>query len=119
MVSVVPTYHEPVEGWSNNVFGANGVMVGGTLGILRVLHCDSTQNANIVPADMTVNSLIASAWDVRERFSKAEECFECPVYNYESWSHKVISIGFAFRSESNIIDNVYDFQTASFYRCSI
>lgn len=33
-------------------------------GVLRTLHCDGNMNANIVPVDMCVNALIASAWDI-------------------------------------------------------
>lgn len=86
---MVPIYHEPVKGWSNNIYGSNGIMIGAALGLLRVLSCNESLNANIVPGDMTVNSLIASAWDVAERFGLKNGSFHFPVYNYESWSHKV------------------------------
>lgn len=53
-----------MAGWINNLYGPNGVVAGVCKGILRTLHCDNNINANIVPADMCVNSLICSAWDV-------------------------------------------------------
>lgn len=62
--SVISTYKEPVSGWIDNIFGVTGALVGGGAGLLRVMNFDKNYTAQIVPADLTVNSLIASAWDV-------------------------------------------------------
>lgn len=84
------TYHEPLEGWINNVYGPTGVLTGASLGLLRILHCDGVVNANIIPADMTVNSLIASAWDIVERKKIQNGKLEkIPVYNYENTTENV------------------------------
>lgn len=67
--------------------------MGAGLGLVRVLHASGTNNANLVPADMTVNALLATAWDVSERFSTTGkggfEERDIPVYNYESSNDKV------------------------------
>ena len=46
------------------MYGPTGVVAGAATGILKSIHCDGSLNANIVPADLTVNALITSAWDV-------------------------------------------------------
>ncbi|KRT85456.1 epimerase [Oryctes borbonicus] len=84
---VVSTYKEPLRGWINNMYGAVGVTVGAGMGLLRVIHCDSDANANIVPADMCVNGLIAVPWEASYKYQKSIEeqtNFEIPIYNYES-----------------------------------
>ncbi|CAG9862416.1 unnamed protein product [Phyllotreta striolata] len=84
---VVSTVKEPVRAWINNMYGATGVVAGSGVGLLRTLHCDKNSNANIVPVDMCVNSMIAAAWDVNEQFFDAvinEKDFDIPIYNFES-----------------------------------
>lgn len=84
---VVSTAREPVRAWINNMYGATGVVAGAGVGLLRTLHCDKDCNANIVPVDMCVNSMISAAWDVNELFVNAKnngKRLEIPVYNFES-----------------------------------
>jgi fatty acyl-CoA reductase len=49
------------------VYGPTGVVVGAGLGILRTMHCDPDMIADLVPADMVINVMIATAWDVAMR----------------------------------------------------
>lgn len=65
--SVVSTYKEPIEAWIDNLYGPTGVCVGAASGVLRTLHCNDSCVANIVPGDMCVAALIASAWDVASK----------------------------------------------------
>ncbi|CAG9834005.1 unnamed protein product, partial [Diabrotica balteata] len=84
---VVTTYREPVRAWINNMYGPTGIVAGTGVGLIRVVHCDEYVNANIVPGDMCVNSIIASAWDVSEQFLEAKhqnKNYEIPIYNFES-----------------------------------
>lgn len=77
------------------MYGATGVAAGAGVGLLRALHCDPYVNANIVPVDMCVNSVIAAAWEVSNNFEKSKKervDFSIPVYNYESSNEKVISL---------------------------
>ncbi|XP_050301949.1 fatty acyl-CoA reductase wat-like [Anthonomus grandis grandis] len=102
---VVSTYKEPIKSWINNMYGPTGVCAGAGVGLLRTLYCDSNVNANLVPADMCVNSLITSAWEIGEDFKKATKentHYEVPVYNYESGTDKPITWGkFMYLSEIN------------------
>lgn len=63
-LTVISTYKEPVRGWIDNLYGPTGVAAGAGTGLLRSLHCDGSIQANVVPGDLTVNAMIASAWDV-------------------------------------------------------
>lgn len=67
---VTSSVREPVTGWIDNLYGPTGVVAGAATGLLRTMHCDKDITANIVPVDMTVNALIASAWDVATCYKK-------------------------------------------------
>lgn len=56
------TMEEPVEGYTDNLYGVNGVVMGAGVGVLRILHIDNNLKANIVPADYVVNSILSIAW---------------------------------------------------------
>lgn len=64
---MISTAKEPVAGWINNIYGATGVVAGAGMGILRTMHCDPDMIADVVPADMVINVMIATAWDVATR----------------------------------------------------
>lgn len=59
---VTTTYQDPIPGWTDNIYGLNGVVTGAGVGVLRILHIDNKKNADVVPADCVVNSCIALAW---------------------------------------------------------
>lgn len=65
--SVISTYREPLKGWTDNLYGPTGVAAGAGTGILRSLHCDGSKRLDVVPGDLTINALIACAWDVANR----------------------------------------------------
>lgn len=74
---VIPTYREPIKGWIDNMYGPTGIIVGVAAGLLRVLHINQDNNAELVPVDLCVNSLIASCYDIGTNSYE-----EPPVYNY-------------------------------------
>ncbi|XP_017856195.1 PREDICTED: putative fatty acyl-CoA reductase CG5065 [Drosophila arizonae] len=74
---VITSYREPVTGWIDNMYGPCGVIVGIGSGVLRVFTGNMDNKAHIVPVDLCVNALLASAWDV------ARNTYETPpIYNY-------------------------------------
>ncbi|XP_046424476.1 fatty acyl-CoA reductase wat-like [Neodiprion virginianus] len=79
---VISTYQEPIRGWIDNMYGPTGVAAGAGTGLLRSLHCNGSIQANVVPGDMTVNAMIAAAWDVAEMKRKNKNGSEIPIYNY-------------------------------------
>lgn len=76
---VIPTYREPLVGWIDNMYGPTGIIVGVAAGLLRVLRIKKDNNAELVPVDLCVNSLIASAYDIGKNSYE-----EPPMYNYVS-----------------------------------
>lgn len=103
---VVGTAFEPIIGWTDNLYGPTGIVVGAGCGVLRTLQADLTCDANIVPVDMCVNSLIASAWECvlqrnnRQIIPKTKESEKEPekredpkIYNYISTVEKPLKWG--------------------------
>ncbi|XP_055627972.1 fatty acyl-CoA reductase wat-like [Toxorhynchites rutilus septentrionalis] len=59
---VTSTMEDPIEGWTDNVYGLNGVIVGVGSGVLRILHLNQDCHVDFVPADLVVNSCLALSW---------------------------------------------------------
>lgn len=60
--SVIATNEEPIEGWTDNIYGLNGVIAGIALGIIRVMLVNDDNDADIIPADIVVNGVLAAGW---------------------------------------------------------
>ncbi|KAG8038013.1 hypothetical protein G9C98_006338 [Cotesia typhae] len=86
---VISTYLEPIKGWIDNFYGPTGVAAGAGTGLLRSLHCDGSVHANVVPGDMVVNALIASAYDVMEEYNHQKSEQTIPIYNYVSQDNTI------------------------------
>ncbi|KAG7201488.1 hypothetical protein KM043_004247 [Ampulex compressa] len=99
---VISTYREPIRGWIDNMYGPTGVAAGAGTGLLRSIHCDGSIMANVVPGDLTVNAMIAAAWDINRRkrskdmwqTREANEMYEkthsdIPIYNYVSQDNPI------------------------------
>jgi len=63
------------------MYGSVGIVVTFLLGITRFHRCNGDLKTNIVPADFTVNALIASAWDV---FNQCRRGKDILIYNFVS-----------------------------------
>ncbi|XP_058458774.1 fatty acyl-CoA reductase wat-like [Malaya genurostris] len=59
---IIATCEEPIEGWTDNIYGLNGVIAGVALGIIRVMYLDDKNKADIIPADIVVNGVLAAGW---------------------------------------------------------
>ncbi|XP_062549903.1 fatty acyl-CoA reductase wat-like [Armigeres subalbatus] len=61
--SIVTTTHsDPIPGWTDNIYGFNGVVVGAAAGTLRIFHINNDYRADIIPADIVINATLAVAW---------------------------------------------------------
>lgn len=76
---VIPTVKEPVVGWIDNMYGPTGIIVGVGAGLLRVFYGKKENHAELVPVDMCVNGILASAYDISQNYRNFSEP---PVYNY-------------------------------------
>ncbi|XP_069691365.1 fatty acyl-CoA reductase wat-like [Periplaneta americana] len=79
----VGTYKEPIPGWIDNFNGPTAAVVGAFVGILRTFYANESKKANVIPVDMSINALIASAWDIANRPRPQSED-DIRVYNYVS-----------------------------------
>lgn len=48
-----------------------------------------SSNANIIPADMTVNFMITLAWEISNKYLEKGDAFNIDIYNYSSSNDKV------------------------------
>lgn len=83
---MVSSYKEPFGGYVNTFYGITSVISIVSCGLLKSLHCDGEKTANIVPADMCVNAMIAIAVDAARSFKTRpeENNIDIPIYHFES-----------------------------------
>ncbi|XP_050536683.1 fatty acyl-CoA reductase wat-like [Daktulosphaira vitifoliae] len=77
------TFKEPIPGYLENMNGPSGVVAGTIVGFLRAIPCKLNNVVDIVPADYTVNALIASMWDTANRYQNSVSD-KPKIYNYVS-----------------------------------
>lgn len=56
--AVFPILLEPLPGWVDTLNGIGGILVGAGKGVIRSMHCIPTYNAEIIPVDFAINTLI-------------------------------------------------------------
>lgn len=66
--TVIATDIEPIPGWINNIYGPTGVVAATGIGLMRCIHTDPKQIANIVPGDYVSNAVLACAWDIHNQW---------------------------------------------------
>ncbi|KAL1502734.1 hypothetical protein ABEB36_007836 [Hypothenemus hampei] len=59
---VIAAWKEPLPGWVDNLNGPTGILVGAGKGVIRSMHCNEKLIADIIPVDVSVNSLLMIAW---------------------------------------------------------
>lgn len=67
------------------------MLIGVAAGLIRIFHVHKDNNAEIVPVDLCVNSLLAAAWDISKKKRQTiiqepnnvdEDESEIPIYNF-------------------------------------
>ncbi|XP_060533433.1 fatty acyl-CoA reductase wat-like [Cylas formicarius] len=61
---VLSTFKEPVPGWTDNIYGATGVALGVGVGVIRTMQGDKDNIADLIPADLVANQILAAGWDI-------------------------------------------------------
>jgi len=59
---VVPTFIDPVPGWTDNLNGPSGLMVGAGKGVIRTIYCDQKSYGDFLPVDVAINGLMVCTW---------------------------------------------------------
>ncbi|BES94747.1 Male sterility protein [Nesidiocoris tenuis] len=60
---VIPTWLEPLQGWTDNINGPTGLLIGAGKGVIRTMFCDNTGYADYMPVDICINALILAIWN--------------------------------------------------------
>ncbi|XP_049289399.1 fatty acyl-CoA reductase wat-like [Anopheles funestus] len=82
---ITTTMEDPIPGWTDNLYGFNGVVCGAATGVLRIFHIHMHYKASIVPADTVVNSTLAVTW-YSANHRDEENVFNCTTDdNPVSW----------------------------------
>ncbi|KAL5239952.1 hypothetical protein ACI65C_007362 [Semiaphis heraclei] len=103
---IVATDKEPVPGWINNIYGPTGVVAATGIGLMRCMIANANLIANIVPGDFVSNAVLASAWDIHNRWKQHknsnyeveadglnEEQYVPPIYNVVSSNSNPLTWG--------------------------
>ncbi|XP_050457641.1 putative fatty acyl-CoA reductase CG5065 [Cataglyphis hispanica] len=75
---VLPSYKEPIPGWVDNLNGCVGLFAGEGKGVIRSMHCNGNYNAEVIPVDIAINTLIAIAYKIA---TSQENSKSIPVIN--------------------------------------
>ncbi|XP_059611991.1 putative fatty acyl-CoA reductase CG5065 [Phlebotomus argentipes] len=59
---VTAAINEPYPGWVEGTNGPTGLMVGAGRGVIRSMHCNPNYPADAIPVDITMNTILALAW---------------------------------------------------------
>jgi fatty acyl-CoA reductase len=73
---VTATWKEPVAGWIDNVSGLTGFIAAWGQGVLRTAACIESKVVDLIPVDVLVNLILASAWHTANT-----SLTDIPVYN--------------------------------------
>uniref|UniRef100_A0A0A9WQG7 Fatty acyl-CoA reductase n=1 Tax=Lygus hesperus TaxID=30085 RepID=A0A0A9WQG7_LYGHE len=60
---VIPTWLEPLQGWTDNINGPTGLLIGAGKGVIRTMYCDNTGYADYMPVDICINALLLAMWN--------------------------------------------------------
>ncbi|XP_022194362.1 fatty acyl-CoA reductase 1 [Nilaparvata lugens] len=60
---VIPIWKEPLPGWTDNINGPTGLLIGAGKGVIRTMYCDNQGYADYLPVDITVNGILLATWN--------------------------------------------------------
>ncbi|KAF7274014.1 hypothetical protein GWI33_013304 [Rhynchophorus ferrugineus] len=75
---VIPIWKEPLPGWTDNINGPTGLLIGAGKGVIRTMYCKKNSYADYLPVDIFVNAAVLSVYD-------------CIVYKRQRWIYNVTS----------------------------
>nr|CAD7449193.1 unnamed protein product [Timema bartmani] len=60
---VVPVWKEPLPGWTDNINGPTGLLIGAGKGVIRTMYCNQEGYADYLPVDIAVNGFLVATWN--------------------------------------------------------
>lgn len=89
----MPTYKEPLVGWTDNLYGPMAIVFGAARGLVRVMMVDPSAKIGIVPADYCGNVALACAWKTGGYPGKRGEAENTPIYTFAPSKENQINFG--------------------------
>ncbi|GAB0090386.1 Fatty acyl-CoA reductase [Sergentomyia squamirostris] len=83
---VIPIYREPLPGWTDNINGPTGLLIGAGKGVIRTMYCDSDGYGDYLPVDIAVNCMLLATWNFIENNDRTRR-----IYNVTSSSEIKVS----------------------------
>jgi alcohol-forming fatty acyl-CoA reductase len=59
---VIPTYSDPIPGWTDNWNGPAGLMIGAGKGVIRTMYGDPKSYGDFLPVDVAINGVMLVTW---------------------------------------------------------
>ncbi|KAL0280988.1 UNVERIFIED_CONTAM: hypothetical protein PYX00_002124 [Menopon gallinae] len=60
---VVPIWKEPLPGWTDNINGPTGLLIGAGKGVIRTMYCKQEGYADYIPVDVSASGLMVVSWN--------------------------------------------------------
>jgi len=60
---VIPVWKEPLPGWTDNINGPAGLLIGAGKGVIRTMYCKQEGYADYIPVDLAASALMGAAWN--------------------------------------------------------
>ncbi|XP_047038839.1 fatty acyl-CoA reductase 1 [Helicoverpa zea] len=76
---VIPIWQEPVPGWTDNINGPTGLLIGAGKGVIRSMYCKSNSYADYLPVDVFINGIMIVAWNYLQNGDT-----KCNIINFTS-----------------------------------
>ncbi|KAG8232899.1 hypothetical protein J437_LFUL012813 [Ladona fulva] len=85
---VIPVWKEPLPGWTDNLNGPMGLLIGAGKGVIRTMYCDSKGYADFVPVDVVANIILTATWNyITIKPNNPED----RIYNLTSSNEHIVS----------------------------
>ena len=91
---VIPIWKAPIPGWTDNINGPTGLLIGAGKGVIRTMWCNSSGYGDYLPVDIAVNGMLVSTWhnvkdkEIKNRITHMTSSNEIKV----SWA-EIIELG--------------------------
>ncbi|CAB3257576.1 unnamed protein product [Arctia plantaginis] len=60
---VIPIWQDPVPGWTDNMNGPAGLLIGAGKGVIRTMYCKSNSYADYLPVDVFISGIMMVTWN--------------------------------------------------------
>ncbi|XP_012263918.2 putative fatty acyl-CoA reductase CG5065 isoform X2 [Athalia rosae] len=60
---VIPAWKNPIPGWTDNINGPTGLLIGAGKGVIRTMYCNQSSYADYLPVDIAINAILACTWN--------------------------------------------------------